>query len=91
MEDGVKNLMNVMTWAGVEHQAQMHVMSQLHGGRDKWTFTEKDMKNRYVFVVKITVIVAMIVTIVRICSDLVLCAVICNFIIDLHCGLQDMF
>jgi hypothetical protein len=40
MEDGVKNLMNVMTQAGVEHQAQMHVMSELHDGRDKWTFTE---------------------------------------------------
>jgi hypothetical protein len=49
------------------------------------------MKNRYVFVVKITVVVAMIVTIARICSGLVLCVVICNFIIDSHRGLQDMF
>jgi hypothetical protein len=42
-------------------------------------------------VVKTIVVVAMIVTIARICSDLVLCVVICNFIIDLHHGLQDMF
>jgi hypothetical protein len=49
MEDGVKNLMNVMTRAGVEHQAQMYVMYELHGGRDKWIFTERDMKNRYIF------------------------------------------
>jgi hypothetical protein len=40
MEDGVKNLMDVLTRSGVQHQAQMHVMSELHGGRDKWTFTE---------------------------------------------------
>jgi hypothetical protein len=91
MEDGVKNLMNVMTRAGVKHQAQMHVMSKLHSGRDKWTFAERDMKSRYFFVVKIIVVVAMMVTIARICSSLVLCAVICNFIIDLHRGLQDMF
>jgi hypothetical protein len=48
MEDGVKNLMNVMTWVGVEHQAQMHVLSELQGGRENWRFTERDMKNRYV-------------------------------------------
>jgi hypothetical protein len=36
MEDGVKNLMEVMTRAGVQHQAQMNMMSELHGGRDKW-------------------------------------------------------
>jgi hypothetical protein len=47
MEDGVKNLMDVLMRSGVQHQAQMHVMSELHGGRDKWTFTERDMKNRY--------------------------------------------
>jgi hypothetical protein len=48
MEDGVKNLLNVMAWVGVEHQAQMHVMSELHDGRENWAFTERDMKNRYV-------------------------------------------
>jgi hypothetical protein len=41
--------MNVMTRAGVEHQVQMHVMSELHGGRENWTFTERDLKNRYVW------------------------------------------
>jgi hypothetical protein len=34
MENGVKNLINVMTQARVEHQAQMHVMSELHGVRE---------------------------------------------------------
>jgi hypothetical protein len=47
MEDGVKNLMEVMTRAGVQHQAQMNVMSELYEGWDKWTFTERDMRNRY--------------------------------------------
>jgi hypothetical protein len=47
MEDGVKNLMEVMTRAGVQHQAQMNVMSELYRGWDKWTFTEQDMRNRY--------------------------------------------
>jgi hypothetical protein len=44
MEDGIKNLMNMMTHAGVQHQAQMNVMSELHGGRDNWQFTERDIK-----------------------------------------------
>jgi hypothetical protein len=47
MEDGIKNLINIITRAGVQHQAQMNVMSELHGGRDKWMFTERDFKNRY--------------------------------------------
>jgi hypothetical protein len=47
MEDGVKNMMEVMTRAGVQHQAQMNVMSELYGGHHKWTFTELDMRNRY--------------------------------------------
>jgi hypothetical protein len=55
MEDGVKNLMEVMTRAGVQHQAQMNVMTELYDGRDKWAFTgwdkwtfiEWDMRNRY--------------------------------------------
>jgi hypothetical protein len=47
MEDGVKNLMEVMTQARVQHQALMNVMSELYGGQDKWTFTERDMRNRY--------------------------------------------
>jgi hypothetical protein len=47
MEDGIKNLMGVMTRAGVQHQAQMIVMSELHGGWDSLTFTERDMRNRY--------------------------------------------
>jgi hypothetical protein len=47
MEDGVKNLMEVMTRARVQHQAQMNVMSELYGGWDKWTFTERNMRNRY--------------------------------------------
>jgi hypothetical protein len=47
IEDGVKNLMEVMTRAGVHHQAQMNVMSELYRGWDKWTFTEQDMRNRY--------------------------------------------
>jgi hypothetical protein len=47
MEDGVKNLMQVMTRAGVPHQAQSNVMSELHGGRDNWTFMERDLRNRY--------------------------------------------
>jgi hypothetical protein len=25
----------------------MNIMSELYGGRDKWTFTERDMRNRY--------------------------------------------
>jgi hypothetical protein len=66
MEDGVKNLMNVMTRARVEHQEQMHVMSKLHGGRENWTFTERDMKNRYVLNGKRIVVVVM-VTIARMC------------------------
>jgi hypothetical protein len=36
--------MNMMTHAGVQHQAQMNVMSELHGGRDNWQFTERDIK-----------------------------------------------
>ena len=48
MEDGIKNLMNIMTRAGVQHQAQLNVMTELHGGRNKWMFTERDIKNRYV-------------------------------------------
>jgi hypothetical protein len=47
MEDGVKNLMDVMTRAGVHHQAQMNVMLKLYGGRDNWTFTERDLRNRF--------------------------------------------
>jgi hypothetical protein len=47
MKDGVKILMQVMTRAGVPHQAQSNVMSELHGGRDSWTFTERDMRNMY--------------------------------------------
>jgi hypothetical protein len=35
MEDGIKNLMEMMTRAGVQHQDQMNVMSELYGGRDK--------------------------------------------------------
>jgi predicted nucleotidyltransferase len=33
-EDGVKNLMEVMARAGVQHQAQMNVMSELYDGQD---------------------------------------------------------
>jgi hypothetical protein len=29
MEDGIKNLINIITRAGVQHQAQMNVMSEL--------------------------------------------------------------
>jgi hypothetical protein len=47
MEDVVKNLMEVMMQAGVQHQAKMNIMSELYGGQDKWTFTERDMKNRF--------------------------------------------
>jgi hypothetical protein len=47
MEDGVNNLMKVMKRVGVRHQAQMNVMLELYGGRDKWTFTEGDMRNRF--------------------------------------------
>jgi hypothetical protein len=47
MEDGVKNLMEVMTRTGVQHQAQMNLMSELYGRRDKRTFIERDMRNRY--------------------------------------------
>jgi hypothetical protein len=47
MEDGVKKLMEVMMRARVQHQAQMNVTSELYGGRDKWTFTKRDMRNRY--------------------------------------------
>jgi hypothetical protein len=36
-----------MTWAGVQHQAQINVMSDLYDGRDKWSFIERDMRNRY--------------------------------------------
>jgi hypothetical protein len=46
MEDGIKNLMNLMTRVDVQHQAQMNVMSELYGGRDNWQFTERDVKNR---------------------------------------------
>jgi hypothetical protein len=47
MVDGVKNLVEVMMRAGVQHQAQMNIMSELYGGRDKWTFTKWDMRNSY--------------------------------------------
>jgi hypothetical protein len=47
MEDGVKNLMEVMMRTRVQHQALMNVMSELYDGWDKWTFTEGDMSNRY--------------------------------------------
>jgi hypothetical protein len=47
MEDGVKNLMEVMTRARVQYQSQMNMMSELYSGRDKWTFTERDMRNRF--------------------------------------------
>jgi hypothetical protein len=47
LEDEIKNLMVVMTRAGVPHAAQMNVMSDLHGGRDNWTFTEQDFRNRF--------------------------------------------
>jgi hypothetical protein len=47
MEDGVKNLVEVMTRAGVQHQAQMNVMSELYGGRENWTLTERDMRSRF--------------------------------------------
>jgi hypothetical protein len=47
IEDGVKNWMDVMTRAGVQHQAQMNVMLELYGGRDNWTFVERDMRNRF--------------------------------------------
>jgi hypothetical protein len=33
--------------AGVQHQAQMNIMLELYSGRDKWTFTKRDMRNRY--------------------------------------------
>jgi hypothetical protein len=46
MEDGVKNIMEIMTRSGVPHVAQMNVMTELHGGRDNWMFTERDMRNR---------------------------------------------
>jgi hypothetical protein len=46
MEDGAKNLMEVMTRAGVQHQAQINVMSELYKRLDKWTFKERDMRNR---------------------------------------------
>jgi hypothetical protein len=39
LEDGIKNLMDIMTRARVPHTTQMNVMSDLLGGRDKWTFT----------------------------------------------------
>jgi hypothetical protein len=47
MKDGVKNLMEVMMRARVQHQAQTNVMSELYGGQDKWTFTEWDIRNRF--------------------------------------------
>jgi hypothetical protein len=47
LEDGLHNMVNIMTRAGVQHQAQMNVMTELHDGRDKWMFTERDIKNRY--------------------------------------------
>jgi hypothetical protein len=46
MEDGIKNVMNMMTHVGVQHQAQMDVVSELHGCRDNWQFTGRDVKNR---------------------------------------------
>jgi hypothetical protein len=47
LEDGIKNLMDVMTCAEVPHIAQMNVMSDLHGGRDNWTFTEQDFRKKF--------------------------------------------
>jgi hypothetical protein len=47
LEDGIKNLVDVMTRAGVPHATQMNVMSDLHGGRDNWTFVEQDFRNRF--------------------------------------------
>jgi hypothetical protein len=44
IEDGIQNLMSMMTRAGVQHQAHMNVMSELHGGRDNWQFIERDKK-----------------------------------------------
>jgi hypothetical protein len=47
MEDGVKTPMEVMMWAGLQHQAQMNIMLEFYGGHDKWTFMERDMRNRH--------------------------------------------
>jgi hypothetical protein len=47
MEDGLTNLMHVMTRARIQYQAQINVLSELHGGTENWVFTERDIKNRY--------------------------------------------
>jgi hypothetical protein len=47
LKDGIKNIMDVMTRAEVPHTAQMNGMSYLHDGRDNWTFTEQDFRNRF--------------------------------------------
>jgi hypothetical protein len=47
LKDWMNNLMDVMTRAGVQHSAQMNMMSDLHGGRDNWMFMERDFRNRF--------------------------------------------
>jgi hypothetical protein len=46
MEDGIKNLMDIMTRARVQYQEQMNVMLELQGRRDNGTFTKREMRNR---------------------------------------------
>ncbi|CAO2205134.1 unnamed protein product [Urochloa humidicola] len=48
MEEGIGDLFTIMTSNGVPHQAALHVMAFLHGDRQRWTFTEKDLENLYV-------------------------------------------
>jgi hypothetical protein len=54
LKDGIKNLMDVRTCARVAYAAQMNVMSDLHGGRDNWTFTIFNMMVTIVIILTCT-------------------------------------
>ncbi|KAJ1279180.1 hypothetical protein BS78_04G135400 [Paspalum vaginatum] len=44
-DEGIMNLLNIMSSSGVPHQVVVNVMAHLHGGRNNITFKEKDMRN----------------------------------------------
>ena len=45
LDEGISDLFTIMTSNGVAHQAALNVMSFLHGDRQNWGFTEKDLAN----------------------------------------------
>jgi hypothetical protein len=44
-EAAMDDLFAIMSWSAVQNQAAMNVMSELYGGRQNWSFTEKDIQN----------------------------------------------